>query len=114
MNGKVLFNEKPLVFGTVLVIGSDNLSRHSPIAEDGTYSVKDLAPGKAKVAVTSVDPQSIARNIIRREGVDPKLYGGSDNIKGWFPIPSKFGDFATSELNYTINGGENPIDIILK
>jgi hypothetical protein len=114
MSGKVLLDKKPLVFGTVMVLGPDKLPRQCPIAEDGSYSVKDIPPGEVQVAVNTVDPKSMNKNLIRREGVDTKLYGNFDHIQGWFPIPPSYGDYKTSGLTYTLSRGGNAIDIEMK
>jgi hypothetical protein len=114
MSGHVVMDKKPVVFGTLLVIGPDHLPRQVPIKEDGSYRLADIPPGEVKVAVNSVDPKSTGKELIRRGGVDAKLYDSFDHIKGWFPIPAKFGDFNTSGLTYTLQRGDNPIEIELK
>jgi hypothetical protein len=114
MSGKVLLDKKPLVFGTVMVLGPDKLPRQSQIGEDGSYVVKDIPPGEVKVAVNTVDPKSMNKELIRRDGVDTKLYGNFDHIKGWFQIPATYGDYKTSGLVYTLSSGGNNIDIEMK
>lgn len=112
--GKVMYKEKPIVFGTVQVIASDNQPRQCQIAEDGSYSLQDVPTGEVKIAVTSPNPKSIGSNLIKREGVDPKLYGGFDHVKGWFAIPAEFGDVNTSGLGTTVKSGINSFNIELK
>ena len=114
MSGKVTFDKKPVVFGTIQVIGPDRMPRQATIAPDGSYSIKDIPPGDVKVGVTSVDPKSLGKKILRREGVDPKLDPNFEKIQGWFPIPDTVGDANTSGLTFKLSRGDNPIDIELK
>ena len=113
MSGHVTLDKKPVVFGTLIVIGPDSLPRRAQIGTDGYYSLSDIPPGDVKVAVSSTDPKSMGKNIIHRPGVNPGA-GKYDNIQGWFPIPEKFSDFNTSELAYTLSRGGNTIDIDMK
>src|SRR4051794_31559093 len=109
MAGKVTFDKKPVVFRTGLVIGPDRLPRQANVAQDGSYSIQDIPPGDVKVAVTSTDPRSLSKKILRREGVDPKLDPNFDKIQGWFPIPEPYADVATSGLTYTLSRGNNNV-----
>ena len=111
MSGKVKFQGKPLVYGTVLLIGSDNKSVQAPIQKDGQYDASGLTPGEIKVAVNSPNPKGVAIYAGWREGKKkpPPL-----EVPGWFEIPGKYGDVKTSGLTFTIQGGSNPIDIELK
>jgi hypothetical protein len=111
MSGKVKFQGKPLVYGTVLLIGSDNKSVQAPIQKDGQYDASGLAPGEIKVAVNSPNPKGVGRFTGWR---DEKKKPPPFEVPGWFEIPGKYGDVKTSGLTYTIQGGSNPIDIELK
>jgi hypothetical protein len=59
VSGKVLYQNKPLVFGRILVEGSDGTARHGNIEKDGTFYVDGVATGEARVAVNSLNPKSI-------------------------------------------------------
>jgi hypothetical protein len=114
MYGHVVMDKKPVVSGTLLVIGPDSLPRQVAIKADGWYSLADIPPGDVKVAVNSPNPTTAAKSIIKRGGVDPKYYEPTDAPAGWFPIPAKFGDFNTSGLLYKLDRGNNSIEIELK
>ena len=59
LSGTVTSGGKPVTWGTVTVIGSDNQPRSAPIRPDGTYTVAGLPPGPVRVAVTSPNPQLV-------------------------------------------------------
>src|SRR5438105_1766209 len=58
VSGKVSYQGKPLVWGSVQFEGSDNLIKQANLNPDGTYSVTGVATGEAKVAVSSINPNS--------------------------------------------------------
>lgn len=59
MSGRVLSQGRPVVFGTVTVLASDNRVYSVPIRADGTYLLRHVPPGAVKVAVSSPQPRSI-------------------------------------------------------
>jgi hypothetical protein len=110
MSGKVTFNDKPVVFGTVLVHGRDGL-RQGAIQPDGSFTVRNIAAGEAKVAINSPSPKGIQLYPNKNPKFKQEPY---PDVPGWFPIPKKYEDVQTSGLKYTIRGGSNAIDIELK
>ena len=112
VSGKVTFNGKPLVWGTVQFEGSDNMLKQANINSDGTYAIKGVATGEAKVAVSSINPRSADFQPRVVEGQKPPP--PPPEVKGWFPIPAKYDTPHKSGLTYTIKTGENKIDIELK
>jgi hypothetical protein len=109
--GKVTYQGKPLVLGSIQFTGSDNQPRQSWIDQDGTYLCKDVLAGENHILVVSIDPRMMVRRDkkmkpIEEPKVDPKL---------WFPIPSKYSDPQKSDLTFTVEGGKtNTYDIDLK
>jgi hypothetical protein len=112
VSGTVTYEGRPLVFGTVLFEGSDGGLRQSNIGTDGSYTVRGVATGEAKVAVSSLNPNSSDFIAIQREG--GKKPPPRPEVRGWFPIPKKYDAPYTSGLTYPIKRGENKIDIELK
>jgi hypothetical protein len=110
MSGKVTFNSKPVVFGTVLVHGKDGL-RQGAIQPDGSFTVRDIAAGEARVAINSPNPKGIQLYPNKNPKYKQEPY---PDVPGWFPIPKQYEDVQTSGLKYTIRGGSNAIDIELK
>ena len=115
VSGKVTYKGKNLVWGTVQLEGSDGLVKHGNIQRDGTYSIKSVATGTAKAAVSSINPTSSDFQPIHREGQPPpQVIQARKEIKGWFPIPAKYDRPFNSGLTYEVKRGENTIDIDLE
>ena len=112
VSGKVTYQGKPLVWGTVQIEGSDGIVKHGNIKPDGTYTVEEVATGDAKAAVSSINPTSSDFQPIQREGRPPRP--PRPEVKGWFPIPEKYDTPYKSGLTYPIKRGENKFDIELK
>jgi hypothetical protein len=123
VKGKVTFNGKPVVYGTVVLVGADGLARSGAIQPDGSYRVKDVPVGTARVAVTSPRPpgSAPAKKAIER-GADvtddkpqpePPPPAPPEVIQNWISLPEKYGDPSKSEVTVTVKSGE-PADIVLK
>jgi len=112
VSGKVTYQGKALVWGTVQIEGSDGVLKQSNISSDGTYSVQGLAPGEAKVAVSSINPSSADFQPRVVEGRPPPP--PRPQVKGWFAIPAQYDTPHKSGLVITVKSGANPIDIDLK
>jgi hypothetical protein len=110
VSGKVTYQNKHLVFGTVLIQGSDGNVNQGNIEEDGSYYVSGVATGEARVAVNSPNPKSISLTY-KNPKKKPEPY---PDVKGWFAIPKQYEKPSTSALIYSIKRGENNIDIELK
>jgi hypothetical protein len=113
VSGKVTYQGKPLVFGTVQIEGSDNLLRQGVIQSDGTYIVRNVAAGDARVAVSSANPNSSDFQPIVK-GENPKPPPPRPPVKGWFPIPQGYQDISKPKLTFKVNSGQNTWDIDLK
>lgn len=58
LSGRVAGKDgRPVTWGTVTVIASNNQAYTAPIRPDGSYQITGLPPGPVRVAVTSPDPQ---------------------------------------------------------
>lgn len=121
VTGKVTYQGKPVVFGTVLVIGSDGVPKAGAIRKDGSYRVSGVKVGAATVTVSSPPPPGSRKATPRGDGrdaadderrvadepVDPEL------VKSWFPIPERYADPEKSGLKTDVASGR-PFDIDLK
>jgi hypothetical protein len=119
--GKVTYQGKPVVFGTVLVIGPDGVPKSGAIQRDGTYRVAGVKVGAAKVSVSSPPPpgspkfagRKVGRDavdddkVITEEPVDPEV------AKSWFPIPERYADPEKSGLKADV-AADRPFDIDMK
>jgi hypothetical protein len=117
VSGRVTSNGRPVVTGTVSVLGSDGLLRSGDIGPDGTYRVEGVAAGPAKVAVTSPDPWDEYQKLVKVQ----KSKGAADRIKppaidkkDWFPLPKAYEGPEQSPLSFTVQGGANEYDVPLR
>jgi len=162
VSGRVSSQGKPVVFGTVTVLASDNRIYSVPIRADGTYLLRHVPPGAVRVAVSSPQPQSVeqqgdgaAVNVSRSgrpsrdppsnpgrgsrmsgrsagkaaevevmEGVSiaapsprpqpPRSPGRPDpQQSGWFRIPGRYANPATSGIVKEIQMGRTTLDLSL-
>jgi hypothetical protein len=110
--GKVTYQGKPLVFGTVQFEASDKTIKQANIEQDGSYSIPGVPIGEAKVAVSSDNPQGGAFQPLAREGMPPPP--PPPKVDGWFAIPPEYQDLSKPKLTYTVKRGQNTYDIDLK
>ncbi|MEI7685235.1 MAG: hypothetical protein WCL32_09425 [Planctomycetota bacterium] len=113
--GKVTFNGKPVVIGTVLILASDSLPYSAPLSETGEFAVPKVPAGKALVAVVSRNP-ALTRPARPRPGKADTTPGpAKDAVKAladkWFPIPERFSQLEQSGLELTVKPGSNLFDI---
>jgi hypothetical protein len=124
VSGKVTFQGKPVVYGTVSIIGPDGITKSGSINPDGSFTVAGVGVGEGKVAVTSLKPPDgtgggKAKGGGRDAGDDerkpekPDPAAPPEVIKNWFPIPSKYGDHKQSGLTVPVGDGK-PVTIDLK
>jgi hypothetical protein len=122
VTGKVTFQGKPIVFGTVSIIGPDGITRSGPIQPDGSFSVSDVGVGEGQVAVTSLKPPDGTDGKAKRGGRDapdqeeergakPEAAAPAEVIKNWFPIPAKYGDHKQSGLTIKVDGKPVTLDL---
>lgn len=114
LSGKVSFQGKPVVVGTVQLLCADGVPR-SCVLQDGTYSFRNLPTGAVELSVNSPDPVKIYRPDKRKFSPASKLPPPKlANRDKWFAIPEKYASFSTAELNYLLQPGNNQFDIDLK
>lgn len=108
--GKVTYQGKPVVWGSVTLQAVDGSMHQIGLNPDGTYRLDRVPVGLAKVGVSSPDPKPSAR---AAKLDDPRATAPPPVPPGaWFPLPDKFAAPSTSGV--TLNVGESPSDINLK
>jgi hypothetical protein len=116
VTGTVSFNGKPVVYGTVVVIGSDGIPKNATIAPDGTFRLEGIKPGPVRIAVTSPKPPGLKRSGEKTKADDDGLDGrrpadANDSVDpkvrdGWMELPDRYGFPDTSGLETEIEKGK--------
>ncbi len=118
ITGRVSFQGKPVIWGSVVVVGADGRIASGKIESDGTYRVEDAATGPVSLGVISRDPlvQNWASNIkATRSRPTAKAFTASPvDRKKWFPLPLHYEDPAQSGLTAKLKRGGNEHDIQLQ
>jgi hypothetical protein len=124
VKGKVSYQGKPVVWGSVTLIGSDNVQYVGDITPEGTYSVANVPTGPVKLGVSSPNPNAGERRPKRGGPGTSELGGDRTSAPGekpkpapgkWFEIPMKFADPTTSGLTGEVkSSSETTVDLELK
>lgn len=117
VTGKVRHRAKPVVWGTVSMIASDDLQYSGQITLEGTYKIENVPNGPVKILVASPDPDpnnggnaganSLAAEAQARFPGPPKPPPGA-----WFPIPAEYSDLEQTTLKGTVRA-DTTIDLNL-
>jgi len=124
IHGKVSYGGRPIIYGSVVLIGSDDMPVTGRINSDGTYAVAGVPAGAVRVAVVSPDPATPQRLDRQLPGVrapkatplpliPPPVVPEVDRRK-WFALPKQYEMIDTSGITTTIHEGDNTFDIELK
>src|SRR5262245_45622540 len=123
VSGKVTYQGKPVVCGSVTLVDANGIAKSGNIGPEGTYIVKGIAPGTAKVAVISLDPAR-PLNPLGAAGAGTDDSGRApaaapaatdrsnwtepnvDRSK-WTPLPKKYEFAHTSGVTVDVKAGEN-------
>ncbi len=113
VTGTVSYRGRPVVYGTVSVIGTDQMTYYGTIRLDGTFAVAGVPVGPAKVGVYSPDPyfeppippavKAKAEEARRAAGIEPAPKPPRGQ---WVRLPPKAADPLTSGL--TVEVGPQP------
>jgi len=121
VQGKVTYRGKPVVYGTVVVVGADQMPRYGTIRLDGTYTIKKVPVGPARFGVNSPDPfyEPPASAQAKADALERQQKAGLETPvkppKGaWFRIPGHYGDPRTSNLSAEVVAPEVTVDLTLQ
>ena len=123
VHGKVSYGGRPIIYGSVVLIGSDDMPVTGRINSDGTYAAFGVPVGDVRLAVVSPNParprpperkwdrtgDPKASPLPNMQPVAPEI----DRSK-WFPLPKQYELADTSGITTTIHTGDNTFDIELK
>jgi hypothetical protein len=109
LTGRVIFQDKHLQQGTVLVASSSGSVHSGVIQSDGTYMIPGIPVGPARIAVNCPDPREVKVIPRKKEEKMPAA-----DLSKWIAIPEKFADPEKSGLSIEIKPGTNAFPIDLK
>jgi hypothetical protein len=120
LTGRVSYQGKPVLHGTILVQCADGTRLATNIKSDGSYSIEGLMVGLVKIGVNSPEPPDAAAHAAamaqaaRAAGPAgaPANLPPVDKSK-WFKIPDELGDPESSGKSATVTSGTNQFDIQL-
>ena len=114
LTGKVTYQGKPVIYGSVLVRCADGTQQAGNIQPDGTYTVADLPAGPVKLGVISPEPPDPASRPPPpgAPGAPPPGLRPVDRSK-WFKLPEECGDPDKSGKAATVQAGTTTFDIQL-
>jgi hypothetical protein len=118
VSGKVTYKGEPLHMGTVLFTAANGWTGTSQINEDGTYSIANVPPGLAKVAVDTpsekgrTPPGGKAQRRPREDA--PNEPSTAAPVHAPVKIPDKYKKPETSGLTFEVNGGRQTYNIALE
>ena len=125
VTGRVTFQGKPVVSGSVVMLGADNKLVSGPLDAEGRYAINGVPLGTVQVAVVSPNPAP-PRLSKRREKMIKLLEEKKDvqdspapaapkvDSSKWYPLPKQYELADTSGITTTIHSGDNTFDIELK
>jgi hypothetical protein len=117
VSGKVTIGGKTVPRGSVAFVPPNGKgTRTSEIAEDGTYTVRNLPPGKAAIIVEtkSAAPPSAPGGVRMNMPAGAPNAPGADAGKRYVPIPEKYSQAGTSGLSLEVKTGKQEYNIDLK
>lgn len=126
VSGKVLYKGKPVLGGSVSFIPQAGGAMSSPIEEDGSYTIRNIPTGTAKITVETesfrpplvnvpaggggVSPDFMKKNL---EKMNPQM-ADPQRAKRYVKIPAEYSNPDTSTLTYAVKSGKQEHDIDLK
>jgi hypothetical protein len=105
--GKVTYQGKPVVWGSITLRAADGSMHQIGIESDGTYQLENVPVGLANVGVSSPDPKPSARlkEDSRVRPAPPPPPGA------WFSLPAKLADPSTSGVTLQVGGASGDIEL---
>ncbi|OWK36457.1 carboxypeptidase-like regulatory domain-containing protein [Fimbriiglobus ruber] len=115
--GRVTYRGRPVVYGTVNAIGSDQMTYYGTIQTDGTFTIRNVPVGPLRLGIYSPDPyyELPVPPAVKVRLEEARRAAGADNMpkppKGqWFKIPPKYTDPMSSTLTGVVTAPLANID----
>lgn len=117
VSGKISYQGRPITYGSVIFLRSDNSAFTAAIKPDGSYLVEGIPPGNASIAVISRNP-ALGRSAVHppkpNSAGKPEAALQETAVQGWFPLPHNYEDAKSSGLTCDITKGQVIHDIELR
>jgi hypothetical protein len=115
LTGQVIYKEKPIPSGTVVLIAANGKRHTCVIRKDKTFEFKGLAPGLAKLAIVTHDlvPPAFQTTSGRKLPPSSPDAGNGPQQSVRIVLPSKYGSIENSGLTYHVQAGSHSKDIVL-
>jgi hypothetical protein len=111
VKGKVTYKGSPLKGGGIIIQSSKGTTHSGDIQADGTYVVKDVPTGPAKMTVSWVNEEAIEYNReLLKKGREEKGGGSKGKPKDINSLPTKYSAFDTSGLSFQVQPGTTTFD----
>jgi hypothetical protein len=121
VTGTVSYRDRPVVYGTVSAIGSDQVTYYGTIQLDGTFTIANVPVGPVKFGVFSPDPYfepPVSAEVKARIEESRRASGEKDRPKPpkgqWVRLPGKYADPLSSGLTAEITPQSAPIHLRLE
>ncbi|HLW65912.1 MAG TPA: carboxypeptidase-like regulatory domain-containing protein [Gemmataceae bacterium] len=118
VKGKVTYNGKTVDKGEVTVMSAKGTTHYGAIQSDGTYVIKGVPPGAAKVKVGWVDDSAIEFNkqlaAKMRENKGGGIPKDMEKPKNTIASPEKYNDYDKSGLTVDVKSPTTEFNIDLK
>jgi hypothetical protein len=115
LSGTVSYRDKPVVYGTVMALCSDGITRSTNITPEGRYQFESLPRGLVQLTVVSPEPPDLTVESKRagRTGGSPAAPTVSVDRSKWQSLPAKYADPRTSGQRTTVDSGSARFEIKL-
>jgi hypothetical protein len=117
VSGRITYLGRPVIWGSVILVGPDGRSAVGRIQPDGTFTVANAPTGEVGVSITSPDPlaQHYATQLKTSRDRIPVAQWPAMPVdrQQWFVLPQRYDNAKTSELTLTVKRGSNECDLTL-
>lgn len=115
LSGTVIFRDQPVVYGTVMALCSDGITRSTDIMPDGRYRFEGLPRGLVQLSVVSPEPPDLNAEPKRasRTGGSPAAPPPGIDRSKWRLLPVKYSDPRTSGQKTNVESGSVEFEIKL-
>jgi hypothetical protein len=118
IKGKVTYNGKAIEGGSVTVQSSTGGIYTGEVGSDGSYVVKGVPKGPAKLTVGWIDNSAVEKNVAllkgKRDLKQVEKPGDRPTLADPQKLPAKYGDFNQSGLTVEVKGPVTEYNIDLK